>query len=59
MSNKTVKFLTTDRLVLGAALRDVGAEHCVDSWVRSKAPGEFFAIWIPTVILSQVPGKHR
>lgn len=46
-------------LILGAALRDVGAEHHADSGVRGEAPGEFLAIWIPTVVLSQVSGKQK
>lgn len=54
---KAVESLTADRLVRGAALRDVGAGHCADSWVRSEAPREFLAIWISTVVFSQVPGK--
>lgn len=56
---KAVEPLTTDRLVVGAALGDVGAEHHGDSWVCSEAPGGILTIWIPTVVLSQVPGKHR
>lgn len=56
---KAVEFLTADRLVLGAALRDVGAEHCAYSRVRREAPGEFLAIWISTVVFSQVPVKQR
>jgi len=57
--SKAVRSLTTDRTVLGAALRDIGAEHCADPRVCSEAPGEFLTIWIPAVVLSQVPGKHR
>lgn len=59
MLDEAVESLTTDRLGLGAALGNVGAEHCADSWVHSEAPGEFLAIWIATVVFSQVPGKHR
>lgn len=44
---------------LGAALRDVGAEHRAHSGVRSEAPREFSAIWIPTVVFSQVPGNTK
>lgn len=43
---------------MGAALRDVVAGHGADSWVRCEAPWELLAIWIPTVVFSQVPGKH-
>lgn len=46
-------------LILGAALRDVGAEHHPDSGVHGEAPGELLAIWIPTVVLSQVSGKQK
>lgn len=46
-------------LVLSAALRDVGAEHHADSGVCGEAPGKFLAIWIPTVVLSQVSGKQK
>lgn len=46
-------------LVLGAALRDVGAEHHPDSGVHGEAPGELLAVWIPTVVLSQVSGKQK
>lgn len=38
LPNKAVESLTTEP-VLGAALRDVGAEHCAYSWVCSEAPG--------------------
>lgn len=58
VSDKAVESLTAG-LVLGAALRDVGAQHRADSWVRREAPGGFLAIWIPTVVFSQVSGKHR
>lgn len=44
-------------LVLGAALRDVGAEHHPDSGVHGEAPGELLAVWIPTVVLSQVSAE--
>lgn len=46
-------------LILGAALRDVGAEHGADSWVRGEAPGELLAVWVPAVVLSQVSGKQE
>lgn len=46
-------------LILGAAKRDVGAEHHTDSGVHGEAPGEFLAVWIPTVVLSQVSGKQE
>lgn len=46
-------------LILSATLRDVGAEHHADSGVHGEAPGEFLAIWIPTVVLSQVSGKQK
>lgn len=58
VSDEAVGSLTAG-LVLGAALRDVGAEHRADSWVHREAPGGFLAIWIPTVVFSQVSGKHR
>lgn len=57
MSNAVVDPLTVG-LILGATLRDVGAEHHADSGVRGEAPGEFLAIRIPTVVLSQVSGKE-
>lgn len=47
------------RLVLGAALRDVGAQHGAYSRVRCKAPWEFLAIWIPAVVFFQIPGKQQ
>lgn len=59
MSNKTAKSLTAVRPVVGVTPRDVGAEHCADSWVWSETPREFLAIWIPTIVLSQVPRKQR
>lgn len=46
-------------LILGAALRDVGAEHHTDSGVHGEAPGELLAVWIPTVVLSQVSAKQK
>lgn len=58
VSSRAVEALTVG-LVLGAALRDVGAEHGTDSWVCSEAPGGFLAIWIAAVVFSQVSGKHR
>lgn len=58
MSNAVVDSLTLG-FVLGAALGDVGAEHRADPWVGGEAPGELLAIWIPTVVLSQVSAKHK
>lgn len=58
MQNEAVKYLTV-RLILGATLRDVGAEHYADSWVCRETPGEFLAIWIPTVVFSQVSEKQN
>lgn len=59
LSCNAVESLTADRLVLGAALRDVVAEHCADSWVCSEAPWEFLSIWIPAVVFSEVSGNHK
>lgn len=51
-------FPLTVGLILGAALRDVGAEHGADPRVRGEAPGELLAVWVPAVVLSQVSGKQ-
>lgn len=56
-SNKALDCLTTG-FILGATLRDVGAEHSADSWVCCEAPGEFLAIWIPTEVFPQVPAQQ-
>lgn len=58
MSNAVVDSLTIG-LILGATLRDVGAEHHADSWVCCETPGKFLTIWIPTVVLAQVSGKQK
>lgn len=54
---KGTEFLTIG-FTLGAALRDVGAEHGAHSRVRCEAPGEFLAIWIPTEVFPQVPAQQ-
>lgn len=44
---------------MSSALRDVGAKHHAHSGVCSEAPWGLSAIWIPTVVFSEVPGKKE